>query len=77
VAVTVLAGSAVGSTGRTDYSAGQAGYAAAGARFKETEVDVKLPDASRFADEIGRLSLSVQLRAVDKVVELRSTGAAV
>jgi len=69
-AVALAAGSAAASTGRVYYSPEQAGYAATGAHFKVVEVNVKLPDAGRFAREIGRLRLSVQLWTADTVVDL-------
>jgi hypothetical protein len=59
----MAAGSAAASTGPAKHSPAEAGYAATGARFKEAEISVRLPDASRFASEIGRLSFSVQLWA--------------
>jgi hypothetical protein len=70
-AVTMAAGSAAASTGPAKHSPAEAGYAATGARFKEAEINVRLPDASRFASEIGRLSFSVQLWAADTVVDVR------
>ena len=56
-AVTMTAGSAAASTGPAKHSPAEAGYAATGARFKEAEVNVTLPGASRFASEIGRVQL--------------------
>ena len=61
LAVTGVAAAASASTGAPAYSPEQAGYAATGAHFKVAEVWVKLPDASRFAHELGSLSVSVQL----------------
>ncbi len=71
--VTLVAGSAAASAGPTFNSPEQAGYAATGAHFKEVDVWAKLPDAARFAREIGRLSLSVQLWDSTSVVDLSAS----
>jgi len=53
------------------YSPEQAGYAATGARFKVAEVRVKLPYASKFTRELGRVGVSVQLWSAAAVLDLR------
>jgi len=52
---------AVAGTGAPAYAKEQAGYSVTGRNFKETEVNVQLPDAGRLAASLGRLTLSVQL----------------
>jgi len=71
MAVVTAAGAATASTGPVYYSPEQAGYAATGARFKVAEVRVKLPYASRFARELGRVGVSVQLWSAATVLDLR------
>jgi RimJ/RimL family protein N-acetyltransferase len=68
-----VAAAASASTGAPVYSPEQAGYAATGAHFKVAEVWVKLPDASRFAHELGSLSVSVQLWTAASVMDLRAS----
>jgi hypothetical protein len=70
-AVIVMAGGAAASTGGPAYSKEQAGYSVTGARFKEVEVNFRLPDAGRFAAETGQVGLSVQLWSKHLVVDLR------
>ena len=69
-AVFVVAGVAIANTGSVIYAPEQAGYAATGGHFKEGEFNVTLPDASKFAATVGRLSFSVQLWAPGEVVDL-------
>ncbi len=68
--VALPAGPASAGTGSAIYSPEQAGYAATGAHFKEVEVNVKLPYASRFAGQVGLLRLSVQLWTAYSVADL-------
>src|SRR6266540_2035371 len=49
------------STGPRLTSQEQAGYAASGARFRFVETTFTLPDATKFASEVGGLGASVQL----------------
>jgi hypothetical protein len=49
------------STGPRLTSQEQAGYAASGARFRFVETTFTLPDATKFASEVGGLGVSVQL----------------
>jgi hypothetical protein len=49
------------STGPGLTSQEQAGYAASGARFRFVETTFTLPDATKFASEVGGLGVSVQL----------------
>ena len=70
VAVTMAAGSATAGTGPAYYSPAQAGYAATGAYFRNVEVNAWLPEASRFAREIGRLGFSVQMQTRGVVIDL-------
>lgn len=69
--VIAAAGSAAASTGGPAYSKEQAGYSVTGARFKEVEVNFRLPDAGRFAADTGQVGLSVQLWSKHLVVDLR------
>jgi hypothetical protein len=48
----------------------QAGYVATGARFRYVQTTVTLPDASKFASEVGAYGLSVQLWSGAKIVVL-------
>ena len=70
-AVIGTAGSAAASTGGPAYSKEQAGYSVTGARFKEVEVNFRLPDAGQFAADAGQVGLSVQLWSKHLVVDLR------
>lgn len=70
-AVLMVTGSAAASTGSTYYSPDQAGYVATGAKFKLAEATVRLPDASHYARELGRVGVSVQLWDTATVFELR------
>lgn len=70
-AVISTAGSAAASTGGPAYSKEQAGYSVTGARFKEVEVNFRLPDAGQFAADAGQVGLSVQLWSKHLVVDLR------
>ncbi len=56
-----VTGSAAASTGSAYYSADQAGYVATGAKFKFAGGTVRLPDASHYARELGRVGVSIQL----------------
>jgi hypothetical protein len=60
-AVLMVTGSAAASTGSAYYSADQAGYVATGAKFKFAGGTVRLPDASHYARELGRVGVSIQL----------------
>jgi hypothetical protein len=71
MAVVALAGAATASTGPVFHSPEQAGYAATGARFKVAEVRVKLPYASKFTRELGRVGVSVQFWSAAAVLDLR------
>lgn len=71
MAVVAAAGTATAGTGPVFHSPEQAGYAATGARFKVAEVRVKLPYASHFARELGRVGVSVQLWSAATVLDLR------
>ena len=51
----------------------QAGYSVTGNRFTGVETTVKLPDAGRFAGELGHLSVSVQLWTSQSVLDLKVT----
>lgn len=73
VALMLPAGGAVASTGPAFASPEQAGYAVTGARFTVAETWVKLPDAARFAGEIGQLAVSVQLWTSASVIDLTAT----
>lgn len=64
-------GSAAASTGGPAYSKEQAGYSVTGARFRQVEVNFRLPDAGQFAAETGQAGLSVQLWSKHLVVDLR------
>jgi hypothetical protein len=70
-AVIGTSGSAAASTGGPAYSKEQAGYSVTGARFKEVEVNVRLPVAGRFAANTGQVGWSVQLWSKHLVVDLR------
>jgi hypothetical protein len=70
-AMVIATGTAAASTGPLYYSPDQAGYAATGAHFKVAEVHVTLPYASRFARELGRVGLGVQLWSTATVLDLR------
>lgn len=70
MAVVLAAGTAAAGTGTVFYSPEQAGYAATGARFKVAEVRVKLPYASSFTRELGRVGFSVQLWSAATVLDL-------
>jgi hypothetical protein len=59
--VLMVTGSAAASTGSAYYSADQAGYVATGAKFKFAGGTVRLPDASHYARELGRVGVSIQL----------------
>jgi hypothetical protein len=75
-AATVLvaaAGSAAASTGKTLTSPEQAGYAVTGAHFIAAETWVKLPDPAQFSHEIGQVSVSVQLMASKRLIDLTAT----
>lgn len=69
-AVISTAGSAAASTGGPAYSKEQAGYSVTGARFKQVEINFRLPDAGKFAAETGQVGLSVQLWSKHLVVDL-------
>src|SRR5262245_52622055 len=62
---------AAASTGSAFYSPDQAGYAATGANFRYVEGTVRLPDASHYARELGRVGVSVQLWTSATIYELR------
>lgn len=62
---------AAASTGGAYFSPDQAGYVVTGAHFKVAEVHVTLPYASRFARELGRVGLGVQLWSNATVIDLR------
>lgn len=68
-----IAGSAAAGIGPLDYSAAQTGYAVTGGLFSTVESNVKLPDPGRFAGQIGRLGLSVQLWTATQVFDLAAT----
>jgi len=70
-AVLMVTGSAAASTGSAYYSADQAGYVATGAKFKFAGGTVRLPDASHYARELGRVGVSIQLWDTATVFELR------
>jgi hypothetical protein len=57
-------------TGRTVYAPDQVGYAATGASFQSAEEHFTLPDAGRYARELGWLGLSVQLWSSRVMAEL-------
>ena len=65
------AGSAAASAGGPAYSKEQAGYSVTGARFRQVEINFRLPDAGKFAAEAGQVGLSVQLWSKHLVVDLR------
>jgi len=56
--------------GPTIYSPEQAGYAATGAHFRFISETFTLPDASKFASNVGSFGLSVQLWSPNHVVVL-------
>jgi len=67
------AGSALAATGPLITTAGQAGYAVTGAHFTTVESWVRLPDAARFASEVGQISVSAQFWTAYSVIDLRAT----
>jgi len=71
--MTVVVQHALASTGPALRSTEQAGYSVTGAHFELVESWMKLPEASRFAREIGRLSVSAQLWTKRLVFDLRFT----
>jgi hypothetical protein len=70
LAVLMVTGSVAASTGSAYYSPDQGGYVATGAKFKVAEATVRLPDASRYARELGRVGVSIQLWNTAAVFEL-------
>ena len=69
----VPAGSAVASTGPVLTSPEQAGYAVTGARFRNAETWVTLPNAAQFSGEVGQVSMSVQLMTSGSLIDLTVT----
>lgn len=59
--VALPAGDAFADSHSTSFSSDQAGYAVAGASFREVEVWARLPNASRFSREVGQVGASVEL----------------
>jgi hypothetical protein len=74
VASVVPAGSAAASAaGHSGNASGDAGYVVTGNHLSVAETWVKLPDASRFAREMGSLAASVQLWTSTQVIDLKLT----
>lgn len=69
----VPAASAVASTGPVLTSPEQAGYAVTGARFRNAETWVTLPNAAQFSGEVGQVSMSIQLMTSRSVIDLTAT----
>jgi hypothetical protein len=67
------AGGAGASTGAPLASPEQAGYAVSGARFTTDETWVTLPSPGRFAAEVGRLAISVQMQTSALIFDLSAT----
>jgi hypothetical protein len=67
------AGTAAASTGPALASPEQAGYAVTGARFITAETWVTLPNPARFAGEVGRLAMSVQMQTSALIFDLSVT----
>lgn len=63
------AASAWAKSGSQVYSADQVGYAATGAKFSGSEIQVKLPSVSNYAREVGQVGISVQLWSKRTVVD--------
>jgi hypothetical protein len=70
VLVALPAGDALASTHPAFFSSDQAGYAVTGGKFIETEVWARLPDASRFSREVGRVGASIELSNKRILVDL-------
>jgi hypothetical protein len=64
-------GAAASVTGHSGSASGDAGYAVTGNHLKVVETWVKLPDASRFAHNMGSLAASVQLWTSRQVIDLK------
>lgn len=62
------AGTAQAATGPAIYASEQAGYAVTGAHFRNITTTFKLPDASRFAKNIGTMTDSVQLWSANYIL---------
>lgn len=73
VASAIPAGSAAASVAAPSHASGDAGYAVSGQHLNVVETWVKLPDASRFARQLGRLAASVQLWTATQVIDLKLT----
>lgn len=73
LAVMIPSGTAAASTGSAIDTPGQAGYAVTGAHFIYAASWVRLPDASKFASELGRLSVTVQFWNSALVLDLTAT----
>ncbi len=71
--VMLPAGDVAASTGPASDSPEQAGYAVTRARFTVAETWVRLPDPARFAGEVGRLSMSVELQTSRLIMDLSVT----
>jgi hypothetical protein len=69
IAVAVTSAPAYASTGSTIYAPDQVGYAATGARFQGAEIVLKLPDAGRYAPEVGSIAISLQLWSKHTIVD--------
>ncbi len=73
VAVTVPLfgpGTAVAGTGRPVASPDTAAYSVTGGRFIDAETWVRLPDAARFAGELGEIGITLQFRSKAFVMDL-------
>jgi hypothetical protein len=68
--VALPTGDAFANTHSTFLSSDQAGYAVTGRKFIETEVWVRLPNASRFSREVGQVGASVELSNKHILVDL-------
>ena len=76
VVLMLPAGNAAASAGPAFNSPEQAGYEVTGARFTVVETWVRLPSPAKFAGQVGRLSMSVELQTSSLIVDLSVTACA-
>jgi hypothetical protein len=69
VAASLMVGSAWAKAGPAVYAPDAAGYSATGAYFDDAGIYVTLPNASRFAAEVGQIGISLQLWSSDLVAD--------
>lgn len=70
MAVAMLPGPASAKNASTYYTKVQAGYAATGAHFHGVKADFSLPAPSKFASELKRVEITVELWSSNRVMEL-------